>query len=349
MGDEPRPAGAAPAGAAPAGTGHPGGRVGEHGSGPARTVRIAFFDVDETLVDIKSMFSFLEFHLADPDRYRAAENELTSAARAGVPREETNRTYYRNYTGMEQAAVAASGRRWFARELRREGFLHREAVRELRRLRAEGHRIALVSGSFRACLDPIAEQLGAEHVLCSDPEVVAGRYTGEVRAAMIGEAKATAARALMARSGARPEDCVAYGDHASDLPLLTCVGRAGIVGDDPVLAAHADRLGWTRLPRTAAPTATAAAPETAGPAAAVPASETAGPTAAKAATAAVPETAGPAATAQGSAAAGPATSAYATQPATPPGPSAPGTPAVPAAAPSTLIPASTEELTHATR
>ncbi|MFE2586849.1 HAD family hydrolase, partial [Streptomyces sp. NPDC059378] len=280
MGDEPHPAGAAPGG-----TGHPGGRVGEHRSGPARPVRIAFFDVDETLIDIKSMFSFLEFHLADPDRYRAAESELTSAARAGVPREETNRTYYRNYTGMEQAAVAESGRRWFARERRREDFLHREAVRELRRLRAEGYRVALVSGSFRACLDPIAEQLGAEHVLCSDPEVVAGRYTGEVRAAMIGEAKATAARALMARSGARPEDCVAYGDHASDLPLLTCVGRAGIVGDDPVLAAHADRLGWTRLPRTAAPTATTAA---------VPASETAGPTAA------VPETAGPAATAQGS-------------------------------------------------
>ncbi|MFG2947437.1 HAD family hydrolase [Streptomyces adustus] len=273
MGDEPRPAGVAPGG-----TGRVDQRGGEHGS--ARAVRIAFFDVDETLVDIKSIFSFLEFHLGDPDRYRAAEGELKSAARAGAPREETNRMYYRNYTGMAQAAVAESGRRWFARELRRDGFLHRGAVRELWRLRAEGYRIALVSGSFRACLDPIAEQLGAEHVLCSDPEVVAGRYTGEVRTAVIGEAKATAARALMARSGARPEDCVAYGDHASDLPLLTCVGGAGVVGDDPVLAVHADRHGWIRLPRTAGP-ATAA-----------------------------PETAGPAATAQGSAAAGPATNAY---------------------------------------
>jgi HAD superfamily hydrolase (TIGR01490 family) len=220
-------------------------------------VRIAFFDVDETLIDIKSMFSFLEFHLADPDRYRAAAGELTRAARAGVPREETNRAYYRNYAGAQQEAVAESGRRWFARERQRDGFLHQDVVRELRRLQAEGYQVALVSGSFRACLEPIAEHLGADHVLCSEPDVAAGRYTGEVRTAVIGAAKATAARALMDRSGARPEECVAYGDHASDLPLLTCVGGAAVVGDDPVLAEHADRFGWIRLPGTAAAAAAA--------------------------------------------------------------------------------------------
>lgn len=240
---------------------------GERGSGPARSVRIAFFDVDETLIDSKSMFSFLEFHLADPDQYRAAAGKLTRAARAGVPREETNRAYYRNYAGMEQAAVAESGRRWFARERQRDGFLHQEVVRELRRLQAEGCQVALVSGSFRACLDPIAEHLGADHMLCGEPEVVAGRYTGEVRTAMIGEAKATAARALMDRSGARPEECVAYGDHASDLPLLTCVGGAGVVGDDPVLAEHADRFGWIRLPGTAGSAAVAQGTAAADPAA----------------------------------------------------------------------------------
>ncbi|MGX4691119.1 HAD-IB family hydrolase [Streptomyces sp. JNUCC 63] len=240
---------------------------GERASGPARPVRIAFFDVDETLIGVKSMFSFLEFHLADPDRYRAAAGTLTRAARSGVPREETNRAYYRNFAGMERAAVVESGRRWFSGERRRAGFFHREAVGELRRLQAEGYRIALVSGSFRACLDPIAEHLGADHVLCSEPEVVAGRYTGEVLSTVIGEGKATAARALMDRSGARPEECAAYGDHASDLPLLTCVGRAGVVGDDPVLAGHARRLGWIRLPQAAGPEAAGlevAKPATAG-------------------------------------------------------------------------------------
>jgi HAD superfamily hydrolase (TIGR01490 family) len=214
-------------------------------------VRIAFFDVDETLIDLKSMFSFLEFHLADPARYRAAEDALTGAARAGVPREETNRAYFRNYAGADAASVAADGRRWFARELSRAGFFHPRLVRELRRLQAGGYRTALVSGSFRACLEPIAEHLGVDHVLCSEPEVVAGRYTGEVLSTVIGEGKAEAARALMRAAGARPEDCAAYGDHASDLPLLTSVGTAGVVGDDPVLTAHAARRGWAVFPQAA--------------------------------------------------------------------------------------------------
>ncbi|MBN0044354.1 HAD-IB family hydrolase [Streptomyces actuosus] len=229
-------------------------------------VRIAFFDVDETLIDLKSMFSFLEFHLADAGRYRAAEDALTGAARAGVPREETNRAYYRNYAGRDVAALAADGHRWFARELRREGFFHADVVAELRRLRGAGHRIALVSGSFRACLDPIAEHLAVDDVLCSEPGVAEGRYTGEVLSTVIGEGKATAARALMLRTGARPEDCVAYGDHASDLPLLSCVGTAGVVGDDPVLTAHAARRGWTIFPPAAGAAATAQGTAAAAPA-----------------------------------------------------------------------------------
>ncbi|GGW84353.1 hypothetical protein GCM10010297_01150 [Streptomyces malachitofuscus] len=223
----------------------------------ASRTRIAFFDVDETLIAVKSMFSFLKFHLADPDRYREAAGALTRAARAGVPREETNRAYYRAYADMEVAAVAASGRRWFARERRRAGFFHPSVVAELDRLKGDGFRIALVSGSFRACLDPVAEHLGADHVLCSEPGTAAGRYTGEVLSTVIGEGKATAARALMHRWDARPEDCAAYGDHASDLPLLTCTGRAGVVGDDPVLAEHAGRLGWTRFPAAAGSAAAA--------------------------------------------------------------------------------------------
>lgn len=215
--------------------------------------RIAFFDVDETLITIKSMFSFLDFHLASPDHYRRAAGTLTELAAAGVPREETNRIYYGNYSGRREADVAESGRRWFEQHMATGRLFHSEVVRQLRRHQAEGAAIALVSGSFAACLGPIAEHVGADHVLCTTPEIVDGRYTGQVLSTVIGEGKAAAARSLMAEQGAPAEDCVAYGDHASDLPLLLAVGHAGIVGDDPVLRVHASRYGWTRLPGVTAP------------------------------------------------------------------------------------------------
>jgi HAD superfamily hydrolase (TIGR01490 family) len=208
---------------------------------------IAFFDVDETLITLKSMFSFLRFHLGLP-RYERAANVLTELAAAGVPRAKTNQLYYCNFAGESAAEVAESGRQWFARELATGRLFHAEVVRVFGRHREAGDVTALVSGSFSACLDPIAAHLGADHVLATEPQVIDGRYTGEVLRSAIGEGKADAARRLMAELGADEAACAAYGDHASDLPLLLAVGDAGVVGDDPVLLDHAARYGWTRLP-----------------------------------------------------------------------------------------------------
>ncbi|MFI1889383.1 HAD family hydrolase [Streptomyces jumonjinensis] len=220
---------------------------------PTKRTRIAFFDVDETLITLKSMFSFLAFVLDAPDDYRRAAGRLRDLAVAGAPREETNRMYYRHYSGRIEADVAASGRRWFERELATGTLFHTEVTGELEAHRAEGTEVALVSGSFAACLAPIAAHLGVDHTLCTVPEVVDGRYTGRVLSTVIGEGKAAAARSLMTRQGASPEDCVAYGDHASDLPLLLTVGDVRTVGDDPVLREHAALRGWTRLPGAAVP------------------------------------------------------------------------------------------------
>lgn len=210
---------------------------------------IAFFDVDETLITVKSMFGFLEHHLADrPGAYQRAAALLRERAAAGVPREQTNREYYANFAGARVVDVAASGKRWFDREVAHGALFHTPVVRELRALRSAGWTTVLVSGSFSACLDPIADHLGADRVLGSVPLARDGFYTGEVSATVIGEGKAGAARAVMAELGAAPADCVAFGDHASDLPMLLAVGAGVVVGDDPVLLDHAARLGWRRLP-----------------------------------------------------------------------------------------------------
>ncbi|CAO5257423.1 HAD family hydrolase [Frankia sp. AgKG'84/4] len=215
------------------------------GTEPAR---VAFFDVDETLITVKGMLSFLEFHLDAPDRYRQIADRLHRLAADGAPREETNRLYYEVFAGQRETEVAASGRRWFQREMVGGSLFHGELVRVLRRLQAAGTITVLVSGSFSACLGPIAEHLGADHVLGTVPEVRAGRYTGRVLRTVIGEGKATAARALLAEFGVDGRRCVAYGDHSSDLPMLLAVGHAGVVGQDPVLLAHAAERGWDRLP-----------------------------------------------------------------------------------------------------
>lgn len=78
-----------------------------------RADRVALFDVDETLISIKSMFRFLAHHFASlghpSSRYTEAAGLLTTRAAAGVPRAKTNRTYYEFFAGQPVELVARRG------------------------------------------------------------------------------------------------------------------------------------------------------------------------------------------------------------------------------------------------
>lgn len=219
---------------------------------PRKPGAAAFFDVDETLVGAKTMFSFLEFHLAATGRpgevYEQARAELQRLADDGMAREDVNRAYYRHYTGTPVADLIEQGQAWFRRQLREEGFFHPPGVAALRAHLAAGDHAVLVSGSFFPCLDPIARHLGARAALGTEQVLDAGHLTGEVIRPMIGAAKGKAARTWAAEHGIDPADCSAYGDHSTDLDLLRAVGHPVAVGDDPLLLTHVEQRGGTTLP-----------------------------------------------------------------------------------------------------
>jgi HAD superfamily hydrolase (TIGR01490 family) len=214
--------------------------------------RAAFFDVDDTLITIKSMFRFLQYDIAASDRppsdYTRAMAELRALKARGAPRQETNRAFYRNFTGRDEAQLGVRGAEWFRSEYLRGGVFNKRVLTTLRRHHRAGEVIVLVSGSFPPCLDPIAAFVCADLVLCSRPQVREGRYTGDLAVPMVGERKAAAVRAEAAARGIALEHSLAYGDHLSDLPLLDLVGHPVVVGDDPSLRDLAIRRGWTRWP-----------------------------------------------------------------------------------------------------
>jgi HAD superfamily hydrolase (TIGR01490 family) len=117
---------------------------------------------------------------------------------------------------------------------------------ELAAHRAAGRTVVLVSGSFPACLEPVAAHLGADRVLCSRPEIAHGRYTGWIGTPMIGEAKAAAVAAVLDEL-APGTPSWAYGDHDSDLPMLEQVTTPVVVGADAALTRVARERGWAVL------------------------------------------------------------------------------------------------------
>lgn len=213
---------------------------------------VAFFDVDETLINVKSMADFLAFYWQwsgeDPSRFARARDEHLGRQAAGTSRAQLNRAFYRNFRGAAEEELHRAGRDWFAAEQARGDLFHPPAVEALWAHRRAGHHIALVSGSFLPCLAPVADVLHADTVLCTAPVVREGVLTGEVGPPVIGPRKAELARRTMGERRADPAGCHAYGDDSSDADLLRAVGRPVVVGEDPVLNACALREGWATLP-----------------------------------------------------------------------------------------------------
>jgi len=223
----------------------------------------AFFDVDGTLLDLRSMTRFQDFYLRregpGPRALGAARSGLFFTRFAcwqllGKDRNFLNRAYYRSYRGRSPDVIRARAEEWFAFEKqRRNDLLIAPAVRALEAHRARGDVPVFVSGSLTELLEPLARELGVMHCLATRLQVRDGRYTGEIEGPqMIGEGKATAIRAFLTEHGADASACFAYGDHSSDVPMLEAVGHPVAVAGDRRLAEHARQRGWAiLLPRAA--------------------------------------------------------------------------------------------------
>jgi HAD superfamily hydrolase (TIGR01490 family) len=210
----------------------------------------AFFDVDETLIHVKSMFSFLHFWYARhgcPDEYARQMHLIETRAASGASRVEINRDYYRLFAGIPFSALIAVGKDWFEAQLAQDRLFKRAVLDRLQALQAEGVATVLVSGSMRPLLEPIAAQVNARAILCAELSVVDGVATGELDALAIGPHKRDRVLDFLARAGADAAWCYAFGDHITDLAMLGAVAHPSAVDPCPELAAAASSRGWSVL------------------------------------------------------------------------------------------------------
>lgn len=214
----------------------------------------AFFDVDETLIAMKSMFDFFPYWCAyrgQPDDALRFEETFAAARAQGQPREQLNRLYYRFFAGTPLQELELAGRAWFDQRFggERPPYLA-PTVARLRAHHDAGIASVFVSGSMLPLLAPLAAELGVEHCLCTSLVLDSqGRLTGAIgEPQTIGCGKAEALRLFLRRRGVSASDCHAYGDDLSDVPMLEAVGSAVAVGADRGLARLASQRGWSQLP-----------------------------------------------------------------------------------------------------
>ncbi|MEX2504055.1 MAG: phosphoserine phosphatase SerB [Egicoccus sp.] len=114
----------------------------------------------------------------------------------------------------------------------------RTFVRTLKRL---GYTVAIVSGGFTAITDGLARDLGLDHAVANELEIVDGVLTGRVLGEVIDRAgKAAVLRRIAAAEQVPLEQTVAIGDGANDLDMLATAGLGIAFNAKPVVRDAAD-------------------------------------------------------------------------------------------------------------
>lgn len=216
--------------------------------------KYGFFDVDETIISVKSMFDFID-HIEKFETHRnrlvfrvkAIRRVIFLLSKLGVKRININKIFYYAFYGSNIDALSEIGRDWFFRSSRKDNFYIKETIDYLKELQCKGYKIVFVSGSFRPCLEPLAESLGIEDLLCTELGINDRREVCNLAQQAIGEKKAELVTMFLKKHNSNPDDCIAVGDDISDLDMLLSVGNRVIVPRCEKLKGFAKNQNWRIL------------------------------------------------------------------------------------------------------
>lgn len=207
----------------------------------------AFFDVDGTLIAKNSGPLYMKFLRSRGEiRRRDALRTIYFYLRYRVGLLDIERAVERSsgwIRGRSEAEIAAHCRVWYRDMVRQ--YLVPEMVRRVQHHKADGHVVAILSSTTNYLAEPLAEELGIEHLLVSRLVVEDGRFTGEAhRPICYGEGKIYWARRFVAEHDIDLAASFFYTDSVTDLPMLELVGHPQIVNPDPLLRREARRRNW---------------------------------------------------------------------------------------------------------
>ncbi|MCP3667937.1 MAG: HAD family hydrolase [Gammaproteobacteria bacterium] len=111
--------------------------------------------------------------------------------------------------------------------------------------RSAGDTLMIITATNAFVTTPIAELLGIDHLIATDPEISDGTYTGEVAGEpSFQQGKVSRLNRWLKEHSVSLEGSCFYSDSHNDIPLLEQVTKPVAVDPDPQLAQYATKLGW---------------------------------------------------------------------------------------------------------
>jgi len=151
------------------------------------------------------------------------------------------------WSGRPLADLEALGQRLFESELRERIFPEIRAL--LADHRRQGHVIAIATSAAPFQVEPVARELGVEHVLCTRLETIDGNLTGKSHGPVLwGRAKAEAVREFARAQGIDLRRSHFYADGDEEVALMQLVGHPHPTNPRPQL----EQMARARVGRSSA-------------------------------------------------------------------------------------------------
>ncbi len=213
--------------------------------------RLTLFDLDNTLLAGDSDYGWGQFLIevgaVDAASYEQRNAEFFADYKAGrLDIHAFQEFQLRPLAKYEPEQLFAWRDRFLAEKIR--PMLLPAATTIVQQRLGAGDLVAVVTSTNSFVTQPIAQMYGITNLVATEPEMVAGRFTGRVAGvACFREGKVTRVEAWLAGQEHKLDDFSEswfYTDSHNDLPLLEAVSHAVAVDPDPILAEQAAARGW---------------------------------------------------------------------------------------------------------
>ena len=209
---------------------------------------LAIFDLDNTLLSGDSDYLWGEFlcerNIVDSVRYREKNRQFFEAYESGTLDIMKFLEFSLEPLSRNDPQNLA---KWHAEFMTRkiEPLITDKARRLVEQHRDRGDTLLIVTATNSFVTRPIASRFGIDNLIATDPEIVAGRYTGRVSGEpSFREGKVTRLRQWLSNNDETLAGSTFYSDSHNDLPLLELVDSPVVVDPDDILKAEAETRGW---------------------------------------------------------------------------------------------------------
>lgn len=213
-------------------------------------VAASYFDVDGTLVRTNLVHPTVYYMLNQGTPVQVARRLGRALMRAPrmamaelVDRRTFNELLYSSYEGMSEDRLVLLAEEAFEQVIRPS--LYPTAKQMVDSSRRRGLSVVLISGALEPIVQHLADYLGAQEVIANRLEVKDGVCTGKMlKPVVAGPEKARLIREHARARGFDLDECFAFSDSYSDLPMLSVVGHPAAVNPDRRLALLAKAYSW---------------------------------------------------------------------------------------------------------